>query len=430
MKRNFQVLVVGSGPAGIAAAVCAAENGMNVGLLDDNPAPGGQIWRSGTKPASSHGNESKWRSRLLAAPITQLQGWSVFDEPRPSILSAERRGELAEFHYESLILATGARERFLPFPGWTLPNVMGVGAIQAMMKSGLPLKGKHVVIAGSGPLLLAVAASLKFAGATVLCVCEQAPLNRLLPFAISLASTPLKIAEGLRYKLATWNIPFHTSSWPIAAEGDTQLRSVTLWIGGKVTRIDCDYFACGFHLVPNIELPAVLGCRIENGAVAVDEWQQTSQTYVYCAGEPTGIGGLELSLIEGQIAGLTVASRHQAAKALFARRTHLQGFAARLEHAFAPRPELKTLPQDDTLICRCEDVPMRALRQHTSWRSAKLHTRCGMGPCQGRVCGAATEFLLGWNADSPRPPAFPTLLSSLTPLPADHEKHLETTMKA
>jgi NADPH-dependent 2,4-dienoyl-CoA reductase/sulfur reductase-like enzyme len=430
MTRNFEVLIVGGGPAGIAAAVCAAESGRRVGLLDDNPAPGGQIWRDGQRRAQPRGEESRWRSRLLAAAVTQLQGWSVFDQPQAGILSAERRGELAEFHYQRLIIATGARERFLPFPGWTLPNIMGVGAIQALMKGGFPVEGKRIAIAGSGPLLLAVAASLQSAGAKVLCVCEQASLDRLLPFAISLAGTPSKIAEGLRYKLATWNVPFHASSWPIAAEGDMQLRSVTLSIGGKTTRIDCDYLACGFHLVPNTELPALLGCRMEGGAVAVDEWQQTSQAHVYCAGEPTGIGGLELSLIEGQIAGLSAAARHQAANALFAKRKKLRGFATRLERAFAPRPELKALPQDDTLVCRCEDVPLRAIRQHQSWRSAKLHTRCGMGPCQGRVCGAATEFLFGWSADSPRPPLFPTLLSSLAPQAADRDKHLETTMKA
>jgi NADPH-dependent 2,4-dienoyl-CoA reductase/sulfur reductase-like enzyme len=417
MRQSFQTLVLGSGPAGIAAAVSAAEYGVRVGLVDDNPSPGGQIWRSQhgqPGPDATHDSEAaKWRRRLLDASIIRLQGWSVFDQPLPNTLRAERHGSAADFHYENLVIATGARERFLPFPGWTLPNVMGVGAIQAMVKSGLPIHGKRVVVAGSGPLLLAVAASLKSVGAVVVCVCEQASLWQLAPFAISLAAVPGKIAEGIHYKSATWSVPFHTSSWPVEATGDTQLRSVTLSIHGRTQRIACDYLACGFHLVPNIELPALLGCRLENGAVFVDQWQHTTVPDVFCAGEPTGIGGLELSLVEGQIAGLTIAGQADKARSLFARRRRLNLFAGRLASTFALRSELKSLPQDGTLLCRCEDVSFGTVRQHRSWRAAKLRTRCGMGPCQGRICGAATEFLLGWNADSVRPPVVPALISSL-----------------
>jgi NADPH-dependent 2,4-dienoyl-CoA reductase/sulfur reductase-like enzyme len=417
MTRDFQTLIVGSGPAGIAAAVCAAEHGVRVGLIDDNPGAGGQIWRTQhghAGPDATHDAEaSRWSSRLRAASISPLQGWSVFDQPSPNALRAERHGEAADFHYENLVIATGARERFLPFPGWTLPNVMGVGAIQAMVKGGLPVRGKRVVIAGSGPLLLAVAASLKSAGATVVCVCEQAPLRKLLPFALSLAATPQKIAEGLQYKAATRDVPFHTSSWPVEANGDRQLRSVTLSIQGRTQRIDCDYLACAFHLIPNLELPALLGCDVANGAVVVDEWQRTTAAGIFCAGESTGIGGLDLSLVEGQIAGLTIAGEISKARALFARRQKLSHFAGRLASTFALRPELKALPQDNTQLCRCEDVPYGAVRRQRSWRAAKLHTRCGMGPCQGRICGAAAEFLFGWNADSVRPPVLPALISSL-----------------
>jgi D-hydroxyproline dehydrogenase subunit alpha len=414
MTQHFETLVVGGGPAGIAAAVRAAESGAKVGLVDDNPSAGGQIWRTGVKTDTAHGGAAaEWRGRLLAARVTLLQRWSVFDQPSPNALCAERDGEAATFRYDNLILATGARERFLPFPGWTLPNVMGVGAIQAMVKGGLPIRGKRVVIAGSGPLLLAVAASLKAAGAIVVCVCEQ-----LLPFALSLVATPGKIAEGIRYKAATWEIPFHTSSWLTAVQTLSSKKhddslAVTLSINGSLKTFACDYLACGFHLVPNIELPALLGCELADGTVAVNELQQTSMSHIYCAGEPTGIGGLELSLVEGQIAGLAAARKADQARSLFAQRRRLSRFAARLAKAFALRPELKTLPEDQTLLCRCEDVPYGTVRKHLSWRAAKLHTRCGMGPCQGRICGSAAEFLLGWKVDSVRPPVFPALVSSL-----------------
>ena len=158
-----------------------------------------------------------------------------------------------------------------------------------------------------------------------------------------------------------------------------------------------------------------------NGLVSVDDFQQTSLENIFCAGEPTGIGGLELSLVEGQIAGLAAAGKAELARGLFAQRRKLSRFATRLAKAFALRPELKALPKDETLLCRCEDVPYGAARKHLSWRAAKLHTRCGMGPCQGRVCGSAAEFLLGWNVDSVRPPVFPALVSSLKSSRAIHE---------
>src|SRR5579859_411950 len=422
MTHRFESLVVGSGPAGISAAVCAAGDGARVGLVDDNPNAGGQIWRESCGKQKPNTNAAKWRQRLLAARVVSLQGWSVFDQPSPKTLRAERGGEVIDLQFENLILATGARERFLPFPGWTLPNVMGAGALQALVKSGLPVSGKRVVIAGSGPLLLAVAAHLKSAGAEVICICEQASISHLMPFALALAATPTKITEAVNFKAHTWNIPFHTSAWPIEATGENELRAVTLSINGKVKTISCDYLACGFHLVPNIELAALIGCEIRHGAVAVNEWQQTSIPGIYCAGEPTGIGGLELSLIEGQIAGLAATGQNEKARALFRQREKWTRFAAKLSKAFALRPELKSLPADNTVLCRCEDVAYGTARQHPSWRAAKLQTRCGMGPCQGRICGAAAEFLLGWNAKSVRPPIFPAFISNL----AYRQAHADT----
>jgi hypothetical protein len=147
--------------------------------------------------------------------------------------------------------------------------------------------------------------------------------------------------------------------------------------------------------------------------VRVDQWQRTSRAEVYAAGEVAGIGGLELALIEGQIAGLAAIGRLDEARRLFGRRARHRSFAAALERAFAPRQELRSLAQDDTIVCRCEDVPYRDLEQHGSWRSAKLHARCGMGPCQGRVCGAATAFLFGWTQDSVRPPITAARIESL-----------------
>lgn len=433
MSARFDVLVVGAGPAGIAAAVRAAESGARVALLDDNPASGGQIWRSGAQSPSA---ARKWLAKLDASQVERLQGWHVFDHPQPGLLFAERNSPAAPacagFRYDRLVLATGARERFLPFPGWTLPNVMGAGGLDAMARSGLPVQGKRVVIAGTGPLLLAVAAHLAMRGAKIIAVCEQASLSRLAAFGGSLITQPGKLAQAFQLRASLQQAHFYTGCWIVEAKGSGALESLTLQQNGKRWYMSCDYLGCGYHLVPNLELPRLLGCRLQSGFVEVDLCQQTSILGVYCAGEPTGIGGVELAIIEGQIAGLAASGRSNEAQDLMRKKTSDERFVNALAKAFALDPRLRGLPTDDTIVCRCEDVRFGALREHTASRDAKLQTRCGMGPCQGRVCGAATEFLFGWAADSVRPPILPACIASLhaeTDLPANvipTEKRKET----
>jgi NADPH-dependent 2,4-dienoyl-CoA reductase/sulfur reductase-like enzyme len=414
MTERFDILIVGAGPAGIAAAVTAAAAGKRVGLVDDNPAAGGQIWRSGdAQPVAAR----TWLAKLAASPIVRFQGWRVVDSPSLGVLRAEGNRGCRDLVYNQMVLATGARERFLPFPGWTLPNVMGAGGLDAMVRGGLTIAGKRVVVAGTGPLLLAVAAHLARRGAEIVAICEQAPLRRFIPFLRSLLGEPAKMMQGVEFARSTFGTPIYTGCWPVAAYGTEALQSVTLRQNGKQWDERCDYLACGFHLVPNLELPALLKCRIHDGFVVVDHLQQTSISGVFCAGEPTGIGGVEMALLEGEIAGLAAAGKENEADKLARRRNRSLGFVRALAAVTELDPRLKELATDATLVCRCEDVSFGRMREHASWREAKLHTRCGMGPCQGRVCGAAAEFLLGWDfasiLSSLRPPLYPVLVSSL-----------------
>ncbi len=416
--RNPQsdVLVIGAGPAGMAAAICAAESGRQVTVIDDNPvpaSPGGQIWRGDqAKPSSPESRE--WFERLKSVNVNFVHGARIFAQPEAGCLLAETADGACELRFEKLILATGARERFLPFPGWTLPGVVGAGGLQALAKSNYPVAGKRIVVAGSGPLLMAVAAYLQKSGAEVLLIAEQAGWNRLLRFGAALLGQPSKIAQAISLKKKLAGVSYWPDCWPVTAKGKDKLEAVTLRRGNKTWDIECDLLACGFYLVPNVELAAMLGCTIESGAVAVNDFQQTSLPGVYSAGETTGVGGLELSLVEGQIAGQAAAGREDLAKALFAERARQQRFAEVLNRTFALREELRALPTAETLVCRCEDVSFERLQNQASWREAKLQTRCGMGPCQGRICGAATEFLFGWGAESVRPPIFPVRLENLT----------------
>lgn len=412
MKTRFDILVVGAGPAGIAAAVTAAENGRNVGLVDDNPEPGGQIWRRGGHlPEAARA----WITRLQRSSVERLQGWRVFDSPARGVVRAEQNGsgESAELSFEKLIVATGARERFLPFPGWTLPNVMGAGGLDAMVRGGLPIAGKRVVVAGTGPLLLAVAAHLAERGANILAICEQASRRQMLPLAAQVARQPGKLWQGVQYRWSTRQSPYRTNCRPVSALGDTKLRSVVLEQNAKRWIVECDYLACGFHLVANTELAELLGCRVADGCVATDELLQTSVEDVGCAGEPTGIGGVELSLLEGRMAALAACGRTDEARRLARARSRAKGFVRSLREACSLSPQMRETVTDEIIVCRCEDVRMGSLREHTGWRDAKLHTRCGMGPCQGRICGGAVEYLFGWRAESVRPPLFPALVGNL-----------------
>jgi D-hydroxyproline dehydrogenase subunit alpha len=406
--ERFEVLVVGAGPAGLAAAARAADSGMRVGVVDDNPEAGGQIWRK-TPPAI----ESCEPIRGCLRKLVLRCGLRVFDQPAAGVLLAESARQICELRYDKLILATGARERFLPFPGWTLPNVLGAGALQALVKSGLPVRGKRVIVAGTGPLLLAVAAYLRQQSAEVSLVAEQASWAALAAFGAGLLRYPQKIRETLQLRKQIRGIRLEANSWPVRAHGSRKVESATMSCAGKFEEVPCDYLACGFHLVPNLELALLLGCALDDGYVKIDEFQKTTVDSVFCAGEPTGIGGVEAALVEGQIAGLAAAGQTEKARALFGARRKTEKFRGMLDRAFRLRRELQELPKAETMVCRCEDVTYSRLEGHGSWRAAKLSTRCGMGACQGRVCGPTTKFLFGWNPDSIRPPIFPARVGSL-----------------
>jgi NADPH-dependent 2,4-dienoyl-CoA reductase/sulfur reductase-like enzyme len=382
-----RILIVGAGPAGMAAAVTAAKSGAKVTLLDDNPRAGGQLWRGGDA------RTSVWFERLAHSGAQIVTGARVVSGDAGHLV-VERAGLAEKLAYEKLILATGARELFLPFPGWTLPNVMGVGGLQALVKSGLPVKGKRVVVAGSGPLLLAVAAYLRKKGALVALIAEQASARALAKFTAGLLGHSAKLWQAISLNPVLSGIRYRTSCWIEAAHGSRQVEAVTLR-GGE--RIACDYVANAFGFVPNLELAILLG-RADN---------------IYLAGEIRGIGGVDTALLEGQIAGYSASGQPSQAAKLEAALLKAKAFAARLNKTFEPRVELRGLANPDTIVCRCEDVTLARLQNANSWRSAKLHERCGMGPCQGRICGPAVQFILGWEPASVRQPIFPTRIENL-----------------
>jgi NADPH-dependent 2,4-dienoyl-CoA reductase/sulfur reductase-like enzyme len=428
MNNLFDVLVIGAGPAGLAAAHAAASHGATVAIIDDNAQAGGQIWRGAftpQRPAPDPRARQLWHELQAAANVTFMHQSRVLYAPAPGQLRVQTPTDARTLYYQRLIIATGARELLLPFPGWTLPGVTGAGGLQALVKGGYPISGKRVVVAGSGPLLLAVAATLTEQGAQVVAIIEQARTARLARFAAGLSATPSKLLQALQLAKRLRGVPYHRNSIVRAAQGSDTLRQVEVMRAGATFTLDCDYLACGYSLLPNVELAMALGCAISAPdtadagaplppqAVIADTFQRTSIEGIYCAGEGTGIGGVDKALVEGRIAGLAAAGRRDLAQIHFRERAHWHAFASRLAQAFALPPDIATLPSDDTIVCRCEDVRHGELREHASWRSAKLHTRCGMGPCQGRICGGATGVLYGWRPTTVRVPLAPARIDSI-----------------
>ena len=341
---------------------------------------------------------------------------TVVDADGPARLFVDTSDGIETLRCERLILATGSIERFLPFPGWTLPNVMGAGGLQALVKSGWDIKGKRVVVAGSGPLLLAVAAYLRRRGASIVCVVEQASRRDVLRFGFSLLSYPAKLVQGVALQGSLTGIRFLHQSWPVRAEGEDRVERLVVHTPDGDRGFECDLVACGFGLVPNTRIAEFLGCSIDDGHVAVDQFQKTSMDRVWSAGEATGIGGVDLAIVEGEIAGYSASDDRDHAVLLFEKRRKEQLFAGRLDEAFALRPELQSIVTDDTIVCRCEDVAFGVIRHHADVRDAKLQTRCGMGPCQGRICGPPMQFILGWERDRVRPPFVPVTIGALREL--------------
>jgi NADPH-dependent 2,4-dienoyl-CoA reductase/sulfur reductase-like enzyme len=422
------ILIIGAGPSGLAAASAAAESGAQIDIIDDNFMSGGQIWRGGAQSQSDIRAQALWKTLSNCDHVrfhfqSKVVHVTQKDDEYTVVVETQGVSEPQIFSAKKILLCTGARELLLPFPGWTLNGVTGAGGLQALTKAGYPVEGKSVIIAGTGPLMLAVAATLIERGATVTHIIEQATFTKLSRFAFGLLATPSKIKQAFTLGRALKETIYHADSYVLSAHGDTQVQNVRVSVQGEIQEFTCDMLACGYGLIPNIELAAAFGCQLNDDSayqkVAVNEWQESSQAGVYCAGEGTGIGGVDLALAEGYIAGYAASSNITKAQQYFSERTTWQRFAIRLHTAFRLRSELRQLCNDDTIVCRCEDVSYGQLQQYRDWRDAKLHTRCGMGACQGRICGSANRFLFSWEKDAGRLPISTAKIASILSVQAE-----------
>lgn len=414
MVERCEVLVVGAGPAGLAAAVAAARH-ARVTLLDVQPRAGGQVWRHDiARPDHDRAQVLLQRARGIECRF----GTRVVDaDATARTLRIETPDGASELHWQKLVIASGGRELFMPFPGWTLPGISGAGGLQALVKQDWPIADARVVVAGGGPLLLAAAASLRAHGANVVAIVEQAPRRDVLAFARSLWRWPGKLAQAVQLRARLAGVPIHYGAVVTRAHGQTQLEAVEIERDGVPFQVACGQLGVGFGLVPDVGLARLLGCAltpVRHPAIRVDALQQTSVDSVFAAGECCGIGGQQKASLEGGIAGHAAAGDVAAARARFRARAGAHRFAAEVARTFAPGPRVRTLADVATVVCRCEDVTLGELEACRDARDAKLATRCGMGACQGRICGAALAELKGWSWHGhARQPVFPARLGTL-----------------
>jgi NADPH-dependent 2,4-dienoyl-CoA reductase/sulfur reductase-like enzyme len=438
-----QVAVVGAGPAGLAAAVHAAAGGLTVALIDAGERPGGQFWRH---PAAAPGVDERagqhdWqrfaalrtglRAHVDAGRIRYLSRAQVAlldcrpDHGDPPFVlhltpvTADAPAVPDVVAATHLILCPGGYDRQLPVPGWDLPGVMAAGGVQALLKGSGMLPGKRAVIAGTGPFLLPVATAFAAAGGTVAAVCEANSLARWASQAHRAAQVPGKGREALGYAAAfvRHRIPYHPRTVVTRVLGDREVRGAVLAqadasgqpVPGTSREVPADLVAFGWGFTPALELPIATGASTRIDAdgslvVAVDDQQRTSAPGVRVAGEATGVGGAALAVAEGELAARSLVAELTGgslrAGALHRRIGRLRAFAHAM-HAAHPVPAGWThWLTDDTLVCRCEEVPVAAVRDAVANlgaadpRTVRSLTRVGMGWCQGRICSAACGQLI------------------------------------
>jgi NADPH-dependent 2,4-dienoyl-CoA reductase/sulfur reductase-like enzyme/bacterioferritin-associated ferredoxin len=452
--KRYDVAIVGSGLAGIVAANTLARYKVNIALIDENIHLGGQILR--TVP------ERLGTPAIFESDMIRRAGFRLIDNvkkrkisvmnrtvvlgiyPERQLLVEENGRSVFIIQPDVILFATGAREKYLPFKGWTLPGVVSTGAVQVLMKGSGVLFSKEILIGGSGPFLSAVAYDYVKNGGRVLGVLDQAPLSAYLPLLTMGLHHVSKLAEGARYvsKLLYAGVRIRHRTRIVQARGEKYLQEVITVkvdrkgnpLEGSERTINARGLAVGYGFAPNIELPLLAGCELEydqakgGWVVKVGDDLQTSTPNVYAAGEITGIAGALKSLNEGDIAALSIlrvlgkiGEREFLLhfKRLTKQRSHHLKFGAYLNSLYKTRDTAIHQIPDETVICRCEDVTMgeirRAIREgyHTPGAIKKL-TRTGMGRCQGRTCGPILYDII--SAHTGKPSADISLLSVRPPI--------------
>lgn len=416
-----ELAVIGSGPAGMSAAVAARKAGVQVVVVDEYSRPGGQFFKRAApafKPtreqlSAEHAAGEQLRQRLAASGAEVLTGtlvWATFGKT----LMLYRDGKSFPLEAKAVVVATGGYDRPMPFPGWTLPGVMSAGGAQTIARTQWVKPGRRILIAGAGPFAMPVAQQVLRTGAEIVAIVEATRPSEWLPYAGSLWGQWPRFREAFTYWRSLRHIPAVYGHKVVRALGTDSLEAVEIaavdreWraLPGTEKRYEVDALALAYGFLPNIEVADGLGCEMrwdphgQAWFVKHDDNMATSVTGVYAAGEITGIAGSAVAMAEGTIAGISACEglgRMSGKEAAAQRRTpseqraSLMRFADALNRCFGPRPGLWEGLHDGTTVCRCEEVTAGDIRGcidagSSSVKAVKDWTRAGMGPCQGRIC--------------------------------------------
>lgn len=455
LKADYDVAVIGAGPAGLAAAATCARAGLATVLFDEESAVGGQIYRAVTRATAARQTiigESYGRGRVLADAfvqsgaqyVAQAAVWSLTRE-REIAVSIDGTSRL--LRAKRVIVCTGAMERPFPIPGWTLPGVMTVGAAQSLLKSSGMVASGEVVFAGCGPLLWLTAAQYLRAGVKIAAILDTTPranFGAALPYlpAFLFSSYRAKGFELMREVKRAVRVVTGVSS--LAAFGDSTVREVVYATSRGEVRMPVDVLLLHQGVVPNVNLAMAAGVEHRWSETQLcwvpmlDEEGSSALEGIAIAGDGAGIAGAEAAEFRGTIAA------HAAMRALNVAVSGGDAAAARdgLKRAARGRAFLDALyrpaknfrqPSGDTIVCRCEEITARQIVDTVALgcpgpNQMKAFLRCGMGPCQGRLCGlTVTELIAGARGLAPqqvgyfrlRPPVKPITVGELAAIPLD-----------
>lgn len=462
MTANYDLIIIGAGPAGMTAAQQASKLGLSVMVLEETPHPGGQMYRNieqvepqvnailGKDYPSGKTLVQRFRQTALNY-ASEAMVWQI-DADLSVCYSVH--GNARQIKGKRILIATGARERPFPIHGWTLPGVMATTAADVLMKSDGIIPSGEIVLAGSGPLLLLTAGRLIRAGASVKALLDTTPRSnsfRAIPFLPKALLAPEYLIKGLALKwvIRRNRIPVYRNVKHLEAVGSETVRWVRFSGNGQVRELKIDTLLLHNGVVPDTQLTSLLQCEHQWDAIqrywqpVTDVWGNTSVAGMGVAGDTAGIAGARAAEAAGPLAALEAAFalerisvQERNRKAAIFRRRLARERAVRpfLDRLFSPRRELLIPENDQTVVCRCEEVTAGQIRQVLELgamgpNQLKTQTRAGMGPCQGRMCGLTVSEMIAdhYEMGVPqvgcfhvRPPIKPVTVNEL----ADLELHL------
>jgi thioredoxin reductase/bacterioferritin-associated ferredoxin len=461
--KELELVILGAGPGGLAAAVEAARAGVSVTILDENPKPGGQIFRQFrdgfhvTNPGMLGHDFARGRKLLsefdtVRGQVELLDNAVVWALSEGNELAFYRGDDSYSVRYKKMVIAAGAYDRPVPFPGWTLPGVFTAGGAQSLVKTQRVLPGENFLLAGTGPLQLALANQIIDAGGRVVAIAEAGRVENWLGLMRGALGQWQLVGDAVHYLYGVRRagIPLWRNHMIVEARGHGQVEEAVVaevdrnWRPkpGTYRSLKVDTLCVGYGFVPSVELTRLAECEhrydpLLGGWIPMrNDCMQTTVSDVYAVGDCTGIAGSLVAIEEGRIAGLAAAQRLGYLKPMEARKrmapsrerlAGLQRLREALDGVSVPRPGLYELAKDDTIVCRCEEITLGEVKAAladgaTDIKEVKRMTRMGMGNCQGRMCGPAMQEIIarekGLPPDrvgflNPRPPVRPIPLGTL-----------------